>query len=218
MMGGTPSPRQAPEAVLDQSLRVAVADDEPEMREFFRFALGKLKHQLVAEAGSGRELVECCRAARPDLIITDVKMPELDGIAAAEAVYREAPVPAIVVSCYDDPETLRQAAAPHVYGYLVKPITARDLGPAINLAMARFTLHRAAQQEADALRQALEERKVIERAKGVVMRRLGLEETEAFRRLRRLSSDRNRKVIEVARQVLQAEEVFRQFDPRGGSR
>ncbi len=197
---------------MEQPLRIAVADDEPEMREFFRFALGKLKHQLVAEAGNGRELVECCRAARPDLIITDVKMPELDGIAAAEAVYREGPVPAIVVSGYDDVETLRQAAAPHVFGYLVKPIKARDLGPAINVAMSRFALYRAAEQEAAGLRLALEERKQIERAKGAVMRRLRVDETDAFRRLRRLSSDRNWKVIEIARQVLKAEEVFEQID------
>ncbi len=218
MMGGVPSPRPAPEAVVNQSLRIAVADDEAEMREFFRFALGKLQHQLVAEAGNGRELVERCRAARPDLIITDVKMPELDGIAAAATVYSEGPVPVIVVSGYDDAETLRQAAAPHVFGYLVKPIKARDLGPAINLAMSRFALSRAAEQEAAGLRQALEERKLIERAKGVVMRRLRLEEPDAFRRLRRLSSDNNRKLIEIARQVLQAEDIFRQFDSFDGSR
>ncbi len=218
MMGGVASPRPAPEAVLNQSLRIAVADDEPEMREFFRFALGKLKHQMVAEAGSGRELVERCRAARPDLIITDVRMPELDGIAAAEAVYREAPVPAIVVSGYDDAETLRQAAAPHVFGFLLKPIQARDLGPAIHLAMARFALYQAAQQESAGLRLALEERKLIERAKGTVMRRLKVEEADAFRRLRRLSSELNRKVIEIARQVLQAEEVFEALDRAEGSR
>lgn len=203
---------------MEQTLRIAVADDEPEMREFFRFALEKLKHQLVIEAGNGRELVECCRAVRPDLIITDVKMPELDGIAAAEAVYREVPVPAIVVSGYDDAETLRQAAAPHVFGYLVKPIKARDLGPAISVAMSRFTLYRAAEQEAAGLRLALEERKVIERAKGAVMRRLGVDETDAFRRLRRLSSDRNWKVIEIARQVLKAEEAFEALDRMAGPR
>ncbi len=212
MMGGVASPRPAPEAVLNQSLRIAVADDEPEMREFFRFALEKLKHQLVAEAGSGRELVERCRAARPDLIITDVRMPELDGIAAAEAVYREVPVPALVVSGYDDAETLRQAAAPHVFGFLLKPIQARDLGPAIHLAMARFALYQAAQQESAGLRLALEERKLIERAKGTLMNRLGISEPEAFRRMRNYATHHNRKLVEVAQQITAAEETFQALD------
>jgi response regulator NasT len=203
---------------MNQTLRIAVADDQRDMREFFRFALAQLKHEVVAAAGNGRELVECCRAARPDLVITDVKMPELDGIAAAAAVYRDGPVPAILVTGYDDRETLRQAAAPHVYGYLVKPIKSRDLAPAIQVAMARFALDRAAEQEAAGLRQALEDRKLIERAKGVVMRRLAVEEIGAFRRLRKLSSDRNWKVIEIARQVLKAEEVFDQLQRVGGPR
>jgi response regulator NasT len=203
---------------MKQPLRIAVADDQADMREFFRFALGQLQHEVVAAAGNGRELVECCRAARPDLIITDVKMPELDGIAAAEAVYRDAAVPAILVSGYDDAETLRQAAAPHVFGYLVKPIKARDLAPAISVAMTRFALFQATQQEAAGLRLALEERKLIERAKGAVMRRLGVDESDAFRRLRRLSSERNWKVIEIARNVLKGEDIFEALDRAGNSR
>ena len=203
---------------MSQSLRIAVADDEPEMREFLRLALEGLNHQLVAAAGNGRELVECCRSARPDLIITDVKMPELDGIAAAGAVYRDGPVPAILVTGYDDDETLRQATAPHVFGYLVKPIKARDLAPAIKVAMARFALHRAAEREAAGLRQALEERKLVERAKGAVMRRLAVDEADAFRRMRKLSSERNWRLIELAREVLKSDEIFEALDRSGGSR
>lgn len=203
---------------MNRSLRIAVADDEPEMRQFLRLALERLSHQVVTVAGNGRELVEGCRSARPDLIITDVRMPELDGIAAAEAVYREGPVPAILVSGYDDAETLRQAAAPHVFGYLVKPIKGSDLAPAIAVAMSRFAQALASDKEAASLRQALEERKLVERAKGIVMRRLGVDETEGFRRLRKLSSERNWKVIDIARQVLKAEEVFGALDRSGNAR
>jgi len=127
-------------------------------------------------------------------------------------------VPAILVTGYDDDETLRQASAPHVFGYLVKPIKARDLAPAIKVAMAHFALHRAAEREAAGLRQALEERKLVERAKGAVMRRLAVDEADAFRRMRKLSSERNWRLIELAREVLKSDEIFEALDRSGGPR
>jgi response regulator NasT len=141
---------------MNRSLRIAVADDEPDMRDYFQRILPRLGHKVVAVARDGRELVALCRSTGPDLVITDIKMPELDGINAAMQIQRAKATPIILVSAYHDPELIARAAADHVMGYLVKPIKASDLGPAIALALCRFeqmeALRRAAArspQEAD---------------------------------------------------------------------
>ena len=197
---------------MEQSLRIAVADDEPDMLLFFRELLPRLGHQLVAEAATGKELVERCREARPDMIITDVKMPDMDGLEASEAVNRDASVPVILITAHHDADVLARAGAGHIMSYLAKPVKPADLQAAIRLALVRFEHFRALTRETVDLKKALEDRKVIERAKGAVMRRVGVDEDEAFRRLRRVASNRNFKLAEVAQQVTAAEEVFRQFD------
>ena len=197
---------------MTRSLRIAVADDEPRMRDYFRKILPRLGHQVVGAAETGRELVELCRKAGPDLVITDIKMPDMDGIDAAVRIYQERPLPVILVSAYHDPELIARAEADHILGYLVKPIKQSDLEPTIALAMRRFEQFEALRKEAADLRQALEDRKVIERAKGLLMKKVGLDEQEAFRRLQKLAMDGNRKMVEVAHMVLTADEAFQ---PKG---
>ena len=158
-----------------------------------------------------------CRAAQPDLVITDIKMPGLDGIAAAAEIFRERPTPVILVSAYHDPELVERAGAECVFGYLVKPIKEADLPPAIAVAMGRFEQFRALRQEADDLRQALEDRKLVERAKGVLMRRSGVDEADAYRRLQKLATDRRCKLAEAARWVLTVEDATRPTDASGGN-
>jgi response regulator NasT len=194
---------------MTQSLRILVADDEPDMREYFQKGLPRLGHQVVGAAGNGRELVEQCRALHPDLVITDIKMPDMDGIDAATQIYKERPVPVILVSAYHDAGLIARAEADHILGYLVKPIKQSDLGPVIALAMRRFEQFEALRREAADLRQALEDRKVIERAKGILMKRAGLDEQEAFRCLQKTASEKSRKLIEIAQMVVTAEEVVR---------
>ena len=193
---------------MSQGLRIAVADDEADMRDYFQKILPRLGHRVVCAARDGRELVEQCRAHRPDLVITDIKMPDMDGIDAAIQIYQDAPVPVILVSAYHDPELLARAEADHILGYLVKPIKQADLEPVIGLAMRRFEQFQALRQEAADLRQALEDRKLTERAKGLLMKRAGLDEPTAFRRLQKLASEKNLKLAEVARMIVTAEEVF----------
>lgn len=192
---------------MSGSLRIVVADDEPDMREYFQKLLPRLGHQVVGTAKTGLELLELCRRQQPDLVITDIKMPDLDGIDAATQLYQERPVPVILVSAFHDPELISRAEADHILGYLVKPIKPADLGPTIALAARRFEQFRALHQEAADLRQALEDRKVIERAKGILMKRSRLDEQEAFRRLQKLASEKSRKLVDIAQMILIAEEA-----------
>ncbi len=198
--------------MMARSLRIAVADDEADTREFFERYLPRLGHQVVASAEDGRRLVELCRDAKPDLIITDIRMPGMTGLEAVRELFTDCPVPVIVVTAHADPQWVEQAQAAGVFGYLLKPITEKELGPAIALAWRQYEQFQALRKEASDLKQALEERKLIERAKGTVVRRVGVPEAEAFRRMRKFASDRNMKLVEVARKVLAAEEVFHDLD------
>lgn len=193
---------------MNRSLRIAVADDEPDMQDFFRTFLPRLGHAVVGVARTGAELVQQCQACPPDLVITDIKMPDMDGIEAAARISRDRPVPVILVSAYHDPEFIRRAEAEHILAYLVKPIKQADLEPAIAIAMRRFEQFQALHQEASDLKQALEDRKIIERAKGILMKKAGLDEHDAFRRLQKLASDKNKKLIEIAHTILTADEAF----------
>jgi response regulator NasT len=193
---------------MKSTFRIAVADDEPDMRDYFQDVLPRLGHKVVTVAENGRDLIEQCRASQPDLVITDIKMPELDGIDAARQLYKEKPVPVILVSAYHDAALIERAEMDHVMGYLVKPIKQSDLGPTIAIAVTRFAQFQTLQKEAADLRQALADRKVIERAKGTLMKKAGLDESAAFRRLQKLASDKNRKLVEIASMILTAEEAF----------
>lgn len=193
---------------MSTSLLIAVADDEPRMRDYYRETLPLLGHRVLCAAESGQDLVQSCRQSRPDLIITDIKMPDMDGIDAVNALCKEEPVPAILVSAYHAPEFYERTRSGQILGYLVKPIKQADLEAAIVIAMQRFEQFRALRTEAGELRQAIEDRKVIERAKGVLMRRAALSEEQAFRRLQKMARDENQKLVDVARLILKAEAAF----------
>jgi AmiR/NasT family two-component response regulator len=191
------------------ALNIAVADDEPLMRDYYCSTLPLLGHRVVVVARDGREMVEGCRKTRPDLIITDIKMPDMDGIDAVREIARGEPIPIILVSAYHDAGLLDRARGEHILAYLVKPIKQADLETAITVAMQRFEEFRALRKEAGELRAALEDRKVIERAKGILMKQTGLDEPEVFRRLQKLARDQNQKMVDVARMILRADEAFR---------
>jgi len=193
---------------MTKSLRIAVADDEPDMREYFEAILPRLGHSVVAVAKDGRELVEKCQALQPDLVLTDIKMPEMDGIDAAAAICGSRPIPVILISAYHDRALVERAENDHVMAYLVKPIKQADLEPVIQLAVRRFEQFQTLSREAADLRQALQDRKVIERAKGLLMKKTGKDEQSAFRRLQKMASDKNLKLVEIAQMLVTAEEAF----------
>lgn len=193
---------------MSKSLRISIADDEADMRDFFERMLPRCGHQVVSSAETGQQLVEHCRQLTPDLVITDIKMPDLDGIEASTQINQERQVPVILVSAYHDPALIERAEMNHVSAYLVKPISFADLQPAIAVAMRRYSELQALRQECADLKQALTDRKVIERAKGVLMKASGVDEKEAFRRLQSLASESNKKLIEAAQQVLAIEKAI----------
>jgi two-component system, response regulator PdtaR len=209
-------PRRRPEQIdhsagtisMNASVRIAVADDEPRMRQFYEEVLPVLGHQVVCAAETGKELVGGCQTSRPDLVITDIKMPDMDGIEAAFQICRTEPVPVILVSAYDDLQLVSRAGENHIQAYLVKPIKQQDLQPAIIIAMRRFQEFHSLHKEATDLRQALQDRKTIERAKGMIMKRGGLDEPAAFQALRKLARDKNIKLVEVAEMFLTVEEAL----------
>jgi len=131
---------------MKHPLRILVADDEPDMQDYFQRMLPRLGHRVVATVGSGLELVEQCRSLHPDLVMTDIHMPGMDGIDAAAQVYRERPVPVILVSAHHDAALVERAEADHILGYLVKPIKLADLEPTIAVAIRRFAQVQALQE------------------------------------------------------------------------
>jgi two-component system, response regulator PdtaR len=193
---------------MNRSLRIAIAEDEPLMGKYLTETLTLLGYQVLAQARTGRELVECCRQHRPDLVITDISMPGMDGLEAAKEIYDFEPVPIIIISAFHDPDLIARAEKNHILAYLVKPIKQQDLEPAITIARTRFQEFQTMRQETDNLRQALEDRKVIERAKGIIMKRSGLDEPEAFRRLQKIAREKNRKLIDIAHMVLSVDEIL----------
>lgn len=193
---------------MTKCIRISIADDEADMRDFLARMLPRCGHEVVSSAENGRQLIEDCHRMTPDLVITDIKMPDLDGIEASTQINAERPVPVILVSAYHDPALIERAEANHVSAYLVKPISFADLQPAIAVAMRRFAELQAVRKECDDLKQALAERKVVERAKGILMKAAGVDEKEAFQRLQALASEGNKKLIEAAQQVLALERVI----------
>lgn len=193
--------------LMVHALRIAVADDDADMRTLLDRILLRLGHTIVASVGDGDALVEQCCRHHPDLVISDIRMPLRDGLSAASKLCKTDPVPVIVVTAYTDRELLRQACESDVMAYLVKPLKVPEVEAAIAIATARFSEFVRLRQEAQDLRQALEDRKTIERAKGILMKRVSLDEPEAFRRLQKLASARNMRLAELAKRVCEANET-----------
>ncbi len=189
-------------------LRVTAADPDPGVRALYADFLPLLGHETVGVAANAEQLIRECLRTDPELVVASAELPDLDVFEVIAQVNRRAPTPFLLVSARDNPGLVERASACPVYGFLVKPLKTTDLGPAVALARLLFERVQALGQEAAELRQALEDRKLIERAKGVVSRRLGLNEEDGFRRLRELASERQQKLAEVARWVLAAEETF----------
>lgn len=193
--------------MTNRSLRIAVADDEGFMRKYMQTILPRLGHQVIAVAETGRELVERCGQLQPDLVITDVSMPEMDGLEAAVAIYRERPLPIIVISGFHGPELIERTVVAHVMAYMVKPIKQSDLEPVIALAMRRFEQLQKLQDETVSLRDRLQEHEIIDRALEILMRWARHGKGEALTRLEQMAKDQNLTLPEVAERIVTTDEA-----------
>lgn len=196
------------ESTRTASLRVLIADDESIRLLSLSSQLTALGHRVVAEATRGDEAVRLAAEEKPDLAILDIKMPVMDGIEAAERITQTRPIPIILLTAYSETQLVERAARANISAYLMKPVAEEDLLPAITLAFTRFKEFQTLRQEVVDLREALEARKVIEKAKGILMRRLDLSEEDAFKRLQKQSQDSNRRLAEVAQAIVVADQMF----------
>lgn len=187
------------------SLRLLVADDDKAVRGTIAEMSRSLGHEVVAEATDGTEAVEMAHLNTPDLLLLDIRMPGMSGLEAAQAILERTLVPIVIITAHTDNDFIRRAAEIGAFSYLVKPVTCERLSAAIATAQARFADLQLLRGEVGDLKYALEGRKLIERAKGIVMRDLGVDEQEAYRWLKRTSSRSNRKVAEVARRIVALE-------------
>jgi response regulator NasT len=183
-------------------MRILVAEDETIIRLDLCEMLVRVGHDVCAEAKDGEEAVSLARSEQPDLAIMDVRMPKLDGIDAARRILDERPIPIVMLTAYGQEELVSRAVEAGVFGYLVKPFREQDLVPAIQTARARHEELAALREEAESLAEALAARKVIERAKGLLMEKEGLTEQEAFARLRKASQASGRPLKVIAEAVV----------------
>jgi two-component system, response regulator PdtaR len=194
------TPESAKTVPATEPLRILVAEDETIIRLDLRQTLERAGFEICGEARDGEEAVELARSEKPDLAVLDVKMPRLDGIEAARRILAERPIPIVMLTAYGQEDLVARAVEAGVFGYLVKPFRDTDLLPAIQTAKARHAELETLRDEAESLADALATRKIVERAKGLLMEREGLTEQDAFTRLRRASqvSGRPMKVVAEA--------------------
>lgn len=184
--------------------RVLVAEDEPLIRVDIVESLHEGGHEVVGQAGDGEQAVRLARELAPDLVVMDVKMPKMDGVAAARAITAETSAAVLILTAFSDKELVQQAAEAGTIGYLVKPFQPAQLLAAVDVALARAAERLGLAQQVEDLEQKLAARKVIERAKGKLMEQFNLTEDQAFTRMRKAAMDRQLPLVEIARRVLEA--------------
>ena len=183
-------------------MRILIAEDETIIRLDVRTLLEKAGHQVVAEARDGQEAVALAEEHDPELIVMDVRMPHMDGIEAARQITDRKPVPIVMLTAYAEQDLVTRASEAGAFAYLVKPFREVDLLPALDTARARFEELSALRNEAADLAEALASRKAVERAKGILMQKDGIDEAEAFRRIRAASQKTGRTMRVVAEALI----------------
>ncbi len=189
------------------TLRILIADDEPIIRLDLKNMLEALGYEVVAEAGDGVSAVEAARTLKPDVAILDIKMPGMDGIDAANILNSEKIAPVVLLTAFSDMDLINRAKEAGVFAYLVKPFRESDLRPAIEIAISRYKEFLALEEEVNELEDKLETRKLIERAKGILMDQYGLKEQEAFRRIQVQSMNTRKSMKEIAEAIIIAHSV-----------
>jgi two-component system, response regulator PdtaR len=188
--------------------RVLICEDEGLTALRLKKALTSLGYEVAGEAKNGEEAVALAEQLKPDAILMDIRMPKLDGIAATERIMSARPTAIVMITAYSERELVDAAVRAGASGYLVKPVSDEQIEPALAVALNRFAELRDLNGELSDLKEALEARKVVERAKGILMRRLEMPEDEAYKWLQKLSRDRRQTLKQTAEQVLAAADLL----------
>jgi response regulator NasT len=190
------------------ALKIVVVEDDPAIRLFLKDTIERqFGHQVVGEAATGTDMVRVVLQAEPDIVVFDIHLPYLNGLDALRQIYQQRVVAAVAITADRDQELVQRALEEHVLAYLVKPFEAYQLGPALQVARARFEELKTLSSENQSLKQNLANRKLIERAKGVLMKRHRWTEQEAFRRLQRAAMNQRTTMAELAQKVLNGVDV-----------
>jgi response regulator NasT len=197
---------------MAERTRVIIADDESIIRMDLREMLTNLGYLVVGEVGDGQSAVNLARELRPDVVIMDIKFEgdNFDGIDAARILTQERLAPVLLLTAYSQRELVARAREAGVVGYLVKPFRESDLAPAIEVALARFEEFKAMEKQMGDLENALETRKFVDRAKGILMDTQGLSEAEAFRKIQKMSMNTRKPMKDVAEAIILAYQTQQQ--------
>ncbi len=202
------STAKMPKKVFENNHRVLIAEDHAATRKCLKDQLESIGFDVVAAAATGEEAITLYKELKPDLVVMDIKMPKVDGIQAAKAITSERPVPIILITGHSTKTLVDKAIESGVFSYLMKPVAKKELLPAIKLAVARYSEFQALKTEVSDLKEAIETRKLVERAKGILMKRMNLHEDDAFKLLQTQSQKENKKLKEIAEMVVTASKLI----------
>jgi response regulator NasT len=193
---------------MNRLCKVLVADDEKPVAAGIQGQLESLGYDVVAVVDDGQRAIEVCRRTLPDVVMMDIEMPGLDGLSAARQIAEDPGTPVIILTAHGHPNLIDQAVEDGVLYYLLKPVTSPSLHAALQVAVARAREIKTLRENVNTLEMTLRERKLIERAKGILMSRRNLSEAEAFRLLQRQSQDRRMPMAKLAESIVQADELL----------
>ena len=188
---------------MKPTLRVVVAEDEALIRLDLVEMLTEAGYDVVGQAGDGEAAIELTEREKPDLVVMDVKMPKLDGISAAERIAKQRIAPVVILTAFSQRDLVERARDAGAMAYLTKPFTIEDLMPAIELAVSRFLEIKQLDAEVTDLQDQLKARKLIEKAKGLLMANLQISEPEAFKWMQKTAMDKRRSMTDVAQLVME---------------
>ncbi len=187
--------------------KILIVDDNAEQRFILKKVLMKIGHEVMGEGENGEEAISLVKKLQPDLLVMDIKMPLLDGIEAAKKINSACPIPIILNTAKNDEQTIARAKEAGVMAYLVKPLRVEEIGPTIELAVSRFKEFQALKQENLTLKDAVEVRKIVDKAKGILMDLGNISESKAYRKMQTMSMNMRKPMKEVAKTIIMSSEV-----------
>lgn len=201
-IGGRPGSNGNGKSLPETPRTILIAEDEHLLARSLSTDLGELGFQIMGPAPNGQAAIDLAKNERPDLALLDIRMPVLDGLAAAEVLYTQMDIPVVILSAYSDPLYLQAGARLGVFGYLLKPASMDELRVTLTVSWGRYREQKRLTDELDGIKLKLEQRKVIEKAKGILMKSMGITEEDAMRALQKQARDSRRPMIDLAQAVL----------------